>query len=92
MQLEKHNERLKEALIRSARLETTLQTELTIRLRDVSSDAEKEYKAKISDLEKELSSQEDLQSSSLTSSLSAHAHGRPIRAGRGETCECRSAD
>lgn len=78
MQLEKHNERLKEALIRSARPETSLQTELTIRLRDVSSDAEKEYKAKITDLEKELSSQEDLQSSLLTNSLSAHAHDRSI--------------
>ncbi|WVQ96736.1 hypothetical protein IAU59_003843 [Kwoniella sp. CBS 9459] len=45
VQLEKHNERLKEALIR---------------LRDVSSEAEREHKAKMADLEKELTSQEDL--------------------------------
>ncbi|WWD18419.1 hypothetical protein CI109_102869 [Kwoniella shandongensis] len=45
VQLEKHNERLKEALIR---------------LRDVSSEAERDYKAKVAELEKELTSQEDL--------------------------------
>ncbi|WWC88610.1 uncharacterized protein L201_003523 [Kwoniella dendrophila CBS 6074] len=45
VQLEKHNERLKEALIR---------------LRDVSTEAEREHKAKVSELEKELTSQEDL--------------------------------
>ncbi|OCF42027.1 dynactin 1 [Kwoniella heveanensis CBS 569] len=45
VQLEKHNERLKEALIR---------------LRDVSSEAEREHKAKMAELEKELTSQEDL--------------------------------
>ncbi|WVN86516.1 uncharacterized protein L203_101680 [Cryptococcus depauperatus CBS 7841] len=47
VQLEKHNERLKEALIR---------------LRDVSSEAEREYKTKMAELEKELMSQEDLAS------------------------------
>lgn len=47
VQLEKHNERLKEALIR---------------LRDVSTDAEKEHRMKIQELEKELSAQEDLAS------------------------------
>ncbi|KAL7423292.1 hypothetical protein Q5752_002593 [Cryptotrichosporon argae] len=46
VQLEKHNERLKEALIR---------------LRDVSADTEKEQKAKIAELEKDLNTQEDLQ-------------------------------
>ncbi|KAI9631947.1 dynein associated protein-domain-containing protein [Dioszegia hungarica] len=45
VQLEKHNERLKEALIR---------------LRDVSTEAEKEYKSKIADMERELSGSEDL--------------------------------
>ncbi|ORX40158.1 dynein associated protein-domain-containing protein [Kockovaella imperatae] len=45
LQLEKHNERLKEALIR---------------LRDVSSDTDREQKSKIQDLEKELSSYEGL--------------------------------
>ncbi|WRT67723.1 uncharacterized protein IL334_004695 [Kwoniella shivajii] len=45
VQLEKHNERLKEALIR---------------LRDVSAEAEREHKAKLADLGKELTSQEDL--------------------------------
>lgn len=47
VQLEKHNERLKEALIR---------------LRDVSTDAEKEHRSKIHDLERELGAQEDLAS------------------------------
>ncbi|KAK4685386.1 dynactin 1, partial [Tremellales sp. Uapishka_1] len=47
VQLEKHNERLKEALIR---------------LRDVSSEAEREHKAKLGELQKDLNSQEDLSS------------------------------
>ncbi|KIR68423.1 dynactin 1 [Cryptococcus bacillisporus CA1873] len=45
VQLEKHNERLKEALIR---------------LRDVSTEAERDHKVKIAELEKALTSQEDL--------------------------------
>ncbi|KGB74790.3 dynactin 1 [Cryptococcus deuterogattii R265] len=45
LQLEKHNERLKEALIR---------------LRDVSAEAERDHKVKIAELEKVLTSQEDL--------------------------------
>nr|XP_018262298.1 dynactin 1 [Kwoniella dejecticola CBS 10117]OBR84456.1 dynactin 1 [Kwoniella dejecticola CBS 10117] len=45
VQLEKHNERLKEALIR---------------LRDVSTEAERDHKAKVAELEKELTSQENL--------------------------------
>ncbi|WVQ80521.1 hypothetical protein IAT38_002626 [Cryptococcus sp. DSM 104549] len=45
VQLEKHNERLKDALIR---------------LRDVSSEAEREHKTKMAELEKELTSQDDL--------------------------------
>nr|KIR89490.1 dynactin 1 [Cryptococcus tetragattii IND107] len=45
VQLEKHNERLKEALIR---------------LRDVSAEAERDHKVKIAELEKVLTSQEDL--------------------------------
>ncbi|TXT13518.1 hypothetical protein VHUM_00885 [Vanrija humicola] len=47
VQLEKHNERLKEALIR---------------LRDMTSESDKEHRGKIADLEKELSSREDLHS------------------------------
>ncbi|KAL1412932.1 hypothetical protein Q8F55_000681 [Vanrija albida] len=47
VQLEKHNERLKEALIR---------------LRDMTSESDKEHRGKISDLEKELSSREDVNS------------------------------
>lgn len=47
VQLEKHNERLKEALIR---------------LRDMTSEADKEHKAKIADLERDLTSQEELMS------------------------------
>ncbi|WOO77325.1 Dynactin, isoform [Vanrija pseudolonga] len=47
VQLEKHNERLKEALIR---------------LRDMTSESEKEHRTKITDLEKELSSREDVNS------------------------------
>ncbi|WVQ72856.1 hypothetical protein IAR50_002417 [Cryptococcus sp. DSM 104548] len=45
VQLEKHNERLKDALIR---------------LRDVSSEAEKDHKTKMAELERELTSQEEL--------------------------------
>ncbi|WVQ65710.1 uncharacterized protein L199_003888 [Kwoniella botswanensis] len=45
VQLEKHNERLKEALIR---------------LRDVSAEAEREHKSKVAEMERELTSQEDL--------------------------------
>ncbi|WVR06294.1 hypothetical protein IAU60_003324 [Kwoniella sp. DSM 27419] len=45
VQLEKHNERLKEALIR---------------LRDMSSETERDHKAKLAELEKQLNTQEDL--------------------------------
>ncbi|ODO01512.1 hypothetical protein I350_06332 [Cryptococcus amylolentus CBS 6273] len=45
VQLEKHNERLKDALIR---------------LRDMSSEAEKDHKTKMAELERELTSQEEL--------------------------------
>ena len=61
IQLEKHNERLKEALIRYV---TPLKQRWNVddRLRDLSSDNEKESKSKISDLEKELSTLGDAQS------------------------------
>ena len=58
IQLEKHNERLKEALIRYV----TPIGNADDRLRDLSSDNEKESKSKISDLEKELSTLGDAQS------------------------------
>jgi dynactin 1 len=59
--LEKHNERLKEALIRYVISHESLGS-ADGRLRDLSSDNEKESKSKISDLEKELSALGDAQS------------------------------
>ena len=60
LQLEKHNERLKEALLKSADPFMTKSFSLIRRLRDVSSEAERDHKAKIAELEKELTSQEEL--------------------------------
>jgi dynactin 1 len=61
IQLEKHNERLKEALIRYATPPES-RGNADGRMRDLSSDNEKESKSKISDLEKELSTLGDAQS------------------------------
>ena len=60
LQLEKHNERLKEALLKSADSFMTKSFSLIRRLRDVSSEAERDHKAKIAELEKELTSQEEI--------------------------------
>jgi dynactin 1 len=62
IQLEKHNERLKDAVIQ---------------LRDMLHDAEKEYKLKIQDLEKELSSNSDLSGRfELTTAKLAHSEAQ----------------
>jgi hypothetical protein len=67
IQLEKHNERLKEALIRYNRLfpaprqeGSSVDVSFGGRLRDVSSETEKAQRQRIAELEKDVSHGEDL--------------------------------
>lgn len=58
------------------------------RLRDVSSETEKEYKNKLADVEKELSSQEGILGEHPSVIISCRTDLRSISDGGSEACEC----
>ena len=80
VQLERQNERLKEALVRYARRSCYIHVILTVltSLRDITSESEAENRRRIADMEKDISTLDELQGECIpdVTLLESHGNGR----------------